>query len=79
MPAPEPEASIGRTMVMMGSSFAEMPLPAAGVVPDADTAKRIAEAVWSGRTSPATVRSNRRGECDTDSRSLDRHGISSTQ
>jgi len=53
-PAPRPEASIGRTMVMMGSSFAETPLPAAGVVPDADTAKRIAEAVWSSRTSPAT-------------------------
>jgi hypothetical protein len=27
------------------------PLPAAGVVPDIDTAKRVAEAVWSSRTS----------------------------
>jgi hypothetical protein len=30
------------------------PLPVAGVVPDADTAKRIAEAVWMQRVSPRT-------------------------
>jgi hypothetical protein len=32
-------------------SMRKQPLPAAGVVPDVDTAKRIAEAVWSSRTS----------------------------
>jgi hypothetical protein len=50
-PTPEPEATIGRTMLMFGSSAGKQPLPAAGVVPDVDTAKRIAEAVWSSRTS----------------------------
>jgi hypothetical protein len=32
-------------------SAGKPPLPAAGVVPDVETAKRIAEAVWSSRTS----------------------------
>jgi len=50
-PTQEPEATIGRTMLMFGSSAGKQPLPAAGVVPDVDTAKRIAEAVWSSRTS----------------------------
>jgi hypothetical protein len=50
-PTTEPEATIGRTMLIFGSSAGKQPLPAAGVVPDAATAKRIAEAVWSSRTS----------------------------
>jgi len=33
--------------------FRKVPLPAAGVVPDAETAKRIAEAVWDRRIHPA--------------------------
>jgi len=53
-PAPEPEATFGRRIVSFASSAGKTPLPAAGVVPDADTAKRIAEAVWSPRTSAVT-------------------------
>ena len=52
-PAPESAATIGRTLVILGSSPAEMRLPEAGVVPNADTAKRIAKAVWSSRSSLA--------------------------
>jgi len=47
--ASEPESSIGRAMLSFGFSSGKM--PAAGVVPDAETAKRIAEAVWIPRTS----------------------------
>ena len=50
--APEPETTVGRRIVgMWSSSGGKNLLPAAGVVPDADTAKRVAEAVWSSRTS----------------------------
>jgi hypothetical protein len=50
-PSTEPEATIGRSIVSFGSSAGKQPLPAAGVVPDVETAKRVAEAVWSSRTS----------------------------
>jgi len=38
-------------MLHLRSSHPETPLPAAGVVPDSDTAKRIAEAVWLPKVS----------------------------
>jgi len=47
--ASEPESSIGRAMLSF--DFSSRKMPAAGVVPDAETAKRIAEAVWIPRTS----------------------------
>jgi hypothetical protein len=51
MPVQEPEATFGRALVSFGPTAGKTPLPAAGVVPDGDTAKRVAEAVWSSRTS----------------------------
>ena len=48
---PEPESTIGRAMASFGSSAGKTPLPPAGVVPDDETAKRIAEAVWFPRTA----------------------------
>lgn len=51
MPAPEPETTTGRVVVSFGSSAGPTPLPAAGVVPDIETAKRIAEAAWMPRVS----------------------------
>jgi hypothetical protein len=38
-------------MVSFGSSVGKTPLPAAGVVPNDETAKRIAEAVWIPKVS----------------------------
>jgi hypothetical protein len=50
MPTTEYEAKGGRPLTSF-SWAANPPLPTAGVVPDIDTAKRIAEAVWFPRTS----------------------------
>jgi hypothetical protein len=49
-PALEPEPSVGKPLKPL-SYAGKSSLPAAGVVPDVDTAKRIAEAVWIPRTS----------------------------
>jgi len=51
MPTPGPEISSGRVTVLFGPSAGKTPLPVAGVVPDVDTAKRIAEAVWTHKLS----------------------------
>lgn len=51
----EPETASGRPLISTWSSSAgRTALPAAGVVPDVDTAKRIAEAVWLPRLSKLT-------------------------
>jgi len=48
---PESESTIRRAMASFGSSTGKTLLPPAGVVPDAETAKRIAEAVWFPQTA----------------------------
>ena len=51
-PAAQPVSAVGRRIgAMWSSSGGKNLLPEAGVVPDAETAKRIAEAVWTPRTS----------------------------
>jgi hypothetical protein len=50
-PAAQLEPTMGHALESFWGPAGKTPLPAGGVVPDADTAKRIAEAVWSPRTS----------------------------